>query len=93
MKNTTTIIHSALAGALALGMFSNASAEAAKHAGEEKCAGIVKAGVNDCTTSANACHSHVEVDAHPEAWIWVPKGTCDKIVGSHITSVKAPEEM
>ncbi|MGH8491090.1 MAG: BufA1 family periplasmic bufferin-type metallophore, partial [Gammaproteobacteria bacterium] len=54
-----------LAGALALGMLSNASAEAAKHAGEEKCAGVVKAGMNDCTTSANACHSHVEVDAHP----------------------------
>ncbi|MGH8864254.1 MAG: BufA1 family periplasmic bufferin-type metallophore [Burkholderiales bacterium] len=49
-ENTTTIVHSALAGALALGMLSNASAEAAKHAGEEQCAGIVKAGMNDCTT-------------------------------------------
>jgi uncharacterized membrane protein len=34
----------------------------------------------------------VKTDAHPEAWIYVPKGTCEKIVGGRITLVKAPDE-
>jgi uncharacterized membrane protein len=25
-------------------------------------------------------------DRDPEAWIYVPKGTCDKIAGAHLTS-------
>lgn len=92
MKNATVMISSAIVGVLTLGSVASVYAGTAEHANEEKCAGIVKAGVNDCTTSANACHGHVEVDAHPEAWIWVPKGTCAKITGGHITTVLAPEE-
>jgi uncharacterized membrane protein len=56
----------------------------------EQCAGIIKAGKNDCATSTNACHSHVESDANPEAWIYVPKGTCAKLAGGRIVKVKEP---
>lgn len=69
----------------ALGGLTFNSAMAADKPGMEKCAGVIKAGKNDCATSGNACHGHVNSDKNPEAWIYVPKGTCDKIVGAHIT--------
>jgi uncharacterized membrane protein len=56
----------------------------------EQCAGVIKAGKNDCATSTNACHGHVESDASPEAWIYVPKGTCDRIIGARVVVVKVP---
>lgn len=62
------------------------------YAGDEKeqCAGVIKAGKNDCSTSMNACHGHVEVDSGPMAWIYVPKGTCEKIAGAHLVKVTDP---
>jgi len=92
MKYDTTIIHSALVGVLALGLAGAGGAALAKDAPKEKCAGIVKGGQNDCATSSTACHGHVAVDAHPEAWIYLPQGTCEKIVGAHITHQKEPGE-
>jgi uncharacterized membrane protein len=92
MKYETTIIHSALASVLALGLSLAADAASAKEPQTEKCAGIVKAGQNDCATSSTACHGHVTADAHPEAWIYLPQGTCEKIVGAHITQQQAPKE-
>jgi uncharacterized membrane protein len=93
MKSNNVVMYSALAGVLALGVIAGAEqASAAKDKGTEKCAGVIKGGANDCATSMNACHGHVKEDANQEAWIYVPKGTCDKIVGAHITNVKAPDE-
>lgn len=91
MKNTT-VIHAAIAGIFALGPGGNAAA-AEDHSKDEKCAGVIKAGRNDCATSTNACHGHVTTDAHPEAWIWVPKGTCARIVGARVTTIKSPDEV
>ena len=56
----------------------------------EQCAGVVKAGKNDCATSRNACHGHVETDADPEAWVYVPKGTCEKIAHARMVMVVDP---
>lgn len=58
--------------------------------GMEQCAGIVKAGKNDCATSTNACHSHVTSDSNPEAWVYLPKGTCERLVGAHVVNVVDP---
>jgi uncharacterized membrane protein len=90
MKYDTTIIHTALASVLALGLSVSADVAFAKEPAKEKCAGIVKGGQNDCATSSTACHGHVAVDAHPEAWIYLPQGTCAKIAGAHVTRQKAP---
>jgi uncharacterized membrane protein len=92
MKYDTTIIHTALASVLALGLTATGDAAFAKEPKTEKCAGIVKGGQNDCATSSTACHGHVAVDSHPEAWIYLPQGTCEKIVGAHVTQQKAPDE-
>ena len=48
------------------------------------------AGKNDCATSTNACHGHVEKDASPEAWIYLPKGTCERLNGARVVKVVDP---
>lgn len=83
MKTSKTLVYSTLASVLALGLASQAMA--AEGDGQEKCAGVIKAGKNDCATSKNACHSHVATDNDSEAWIFLPKGTCEKIAGAHVT--------
>lgn len=75
-KSVQTIMASAIALSL---MGASASALAAKD-DMEKCYGVVKAGKNDCKTSTNSCVGHAEKDADPNAFLVVPKGTCDKIV-------------
>jgi len=90
MTHRTTLLRLALSGAFALSAAASAATESAGSGAKEQCAGIVKAGKNDCATSTNDCHSHATVDSSPEAWIYVPKGTCDKIVGGHVVHVKEP---
>jgi uncharacterized membrane protein len=51
----------------------------------EKCYGIVKAGKNDCATKTEACAGQSKANGAKDAWIGVPKGTCDKIVGGSTT--------
>ena len=50
----------------------------------EKCFGIAKAGKNDCQTAATACAGTSKKDNQADAWIYVPKGTCEKIVGASL---------
>ena len=56
--------------------------------GFEKCGGIAKAGMNDCGNSKHACGGQSTKDAQPDDWIFVPKGTCEKIVGGILLSSK-----
>jgi uncharacterized membrane protein len=84
MKHSQTAIVSAIAGALALG--AAAVSQAVHWPAVEQCAGIVKAGKNDCGSSYNSCGGKVKKDSDPHAWIQLPKGTCDKIVGAKITT-------
>ena len=90
MSNLDRILKGAIASTLALGALTGAAAAGAAEPGMEQCAGVVKAGRNDCATSKNACHSHVTSDANPEAWIYLPAGSCDRIVGAHVVHVKDP---
>jgi uncharacterized membrane protein len=90
MTHHTTLLRLALSGAFALSAVASAATQSVARGDKEQCAGIVKAGKNDCATSTNDCHSHATVDSSPEAWIYVPKGTCDKIVGGHVVHVKEP---
>jgi uncharacterized membrane protein len=92
MKHSTAMIHAAVTGLFVLGASSLSAAAYADgdHSGDEQCAGVVKAGMNDCATSMNDCHGHATGDANPMAWIYVPKGTCSRIVGAHVVTVKVP---
>lgn len=89
MNSNDRIIRNAFAGLVAAGALAfaaNGIAADTDHSKEEKCAGVVKASKNDCATSKNQCHGHVTEDRNPEAWIYVPKGLCEKIVGARITA-------
>lgn len=47
----------------------------------EKCYGIVKAGMNDCATATQSCAGSATKDRQPDAYLFVPKGVCEKIAG------------
>ena len=51
----------------------------------ERCYGIAKAGSNDCaSTGNNSCGGTSKVNADPRAWIYVPAGYCERIVGGSL---------
>ena len=84
MKHTQSVIAGAIAGVLALGLA--AASQPAAAADMEKCAGVAKAGKNDCGTAVSSCAGTSKMDHEKHAWILVPKGTCDKIAGSMVTA-------
>lgn len=49
--------------------------------GMEKCYGIAKAGMNDCSTISHSCAGAAKINNDPKEWIAVPEGLCNKIVG------------
>ena len=54
----------------------------------EKCYGIAKAGKNDCFTAKNACGGTSEADRQGDAWIYLPAGVCERIVGGSLEPKK-----
>jgi uncharacterized membrane protein len=81
MKHNTTLATAALGGILALAAFAATTPAQADAPQMEKCYGIAKAGKNDCQTSTSACAGTSKKDGQKDAWLYVPKGTCEKIVG------------
>ena len=84
MKSNSKLVGASIAIAVALAFVEYAEAQtnvpkpAYKY---EKCFGIVKAAQNDCFSPANSCGKTSRRDNDPNAWIYVPEGACDKIVG------------
>jgi uncharacterized membrane protein len=72
----------AIGSLLAIGLVGNASA-ADKKMDMEKCFGVAKAGMNDCSSnkSAHSCAGQATKNNDPQDFVAVPKGTCDKIAG------------
>lgn len=85
---TKLMATSALAGLLASAGLGTAELEAAPAYDAEKCAGIVKKGKNDCGTSVHSCSGKATKNNDPEEWIYVPKGTCEKITGGKLLKKK-----
>jgi uncharacterized membrane protein len=90
VKMSETILRRAVPALLALAGATVVTNAVAADESKEQCAGIVKAGKNDCATTMNACHGHVDSDAAPMAWIYLPKGTCERIVGAQVVHVTDP---
>lgn len=90
MKSTSVVLAATLAGAVALPFALGTSAQAGPAAKPdfkfEKCYGVVKAGKNDCQTANSACAGTAAEDGQKDAWVYVPKGTCDKLVGGSTKS-------
>jgi uncharacterized membrane protein len=83
MKRNSKLVGASIAIAVGLAFQQNAKAQTNiprptyKY---EKCFGIVRGGQNDCFSPANSCGKTSQRDNDPNAWIYVPAGTCDKIV-------------
>lgn len=90
MSLTRTMIASAFATAVTVGFAAHVAAQSGPAATPtfkaEKCYGIVKAGKNDCQTSNTSCAGTSKRDSQPDAWVYVPAGTCAKIVGGNATA-------
>ena len=78
MKNAV-LVASALAAVLSL-----STAGAARADDNEKCYGIAKAGMNDCQATSHSCAGTVATDGEGDSWIYVPAGTCQKLVGGSL---------
>lgn len=71
----------ALATALGSALSLTATAQAAESADKEKCYGVATAGKNDCAAGpGTTCAGTSKVDHQSNAWKYVPKGTCEKMV-------------
>lgn len=82
-------VRSAVASLLALGVATTAGHALAAKGDNEKCAGVVKAGKNDCGTSYSSCAGSAKKDGEKETWIYLPKGTCEKIAGATVTTAES----
>ena len=80
------LVNAAVAGLLSAGFAAGALAQEAPKPkfSAEKCYGIAKAGSNDCQTNSSACAGTSKQDNQKDAWIYVPRGTCGKIVSGSL---------
>ncbi len=85
-NNLKTLVSGAVTTALALGLATASSSALAAKGDMEKCYGVVKAGKNDCGTKSHACAGQASKDNDEKEWVYLPKGTCDKIVGGSTSS-------
>lgn len=89
MKTSQLLIAAAVAAALATPIASQAGPAPKPKFEAEKCYGIVKAGKNDCQTANSSCAGTSRRDNQNDAWIYVPAGSCDKVVGGATQPKKA----
>ena len=73
-----------IASTISCAILADISGGVALAAEMEKCAGVVKAGQNDCAANGHGCHKMSKKDNDPNEWLFVPKGTCERLVGGKI---------
>ncbi len=86
MTKTRLLVMSGVATALSMSLISVAQsgpAPAPKFEAE-KCYGIAKAGKNDCKTNTSSCAGTSKRDGQADACIYIPKGSCDRVVGGSL---------
>jgi len=89
---TQTLSKVAAGSILAAALVANAGLAHAGKEGYEKCQGVAKAGMNDCGANGHSCAGQAKVDADPNEWVYVPEGTCEKIVGGTVKAAKKKAE-
>lgn len=86
------IAKTALAAAVTLALSGMAGQALAGSDDMEKCGGVVKAGQNDCGSEKHACAGQSTVDGQPNDWIFLPKGTCEKLVNGQVVTEATQED-
>ena len=82
MSKTSPVLATAISSLLIAG--AGAIGSQAMAADMEKCYGVVKAGKNDCQTATSSCAGTSTADGQADAWVFLPKGSCEKIVGGSL---------
>ena len=83
---TSLLIATAVTATVALPLLANAGPAPVPTRTAEKCYGIAAAGLNDCAaTGSHSCAGEAKRASDPNSWIYVPAGTCHKIVGGSLT--------
>lgn len=83
------VIAVAIAGLIAQSSLTGCAAQVAKSkraaaaavGATEQCYGIARAGKNDCQTSKHVCAGWSREDNDKGAFVYVPSGTCERLVG------------
>lgn len=90
MKSNHKLLASAVSGLLALGATSaSLQAVADSHdKAKEKCYGVAKASKNDCAANGHACAGQAKTDADPNEWIYLPAGTCERLIDGSLKPAK-----
>ena len=90
MNNTQKIAAVAAMSTLGMMMANGANAVPDQPENWEKCAGIAKAGKNDCGAldGSHGCSGQSTLDNSDNEWVYVPEGSCEKIVGGVVKKVK-----
>jgi len=94
MKNpnhSLTVMASAISAVVSLGVLVTSTAAASEPLvyckEQERCFGVAKVGKNDCATATSSCAGTARQDFQKDAWMYVPKGTCEKLAGSSLKPV------
>jgi uncharacterized membrane protein len=82
MQHKQQLIAAAVAGLVALAAI---SLPAAADEDKEKCYGVAQAGKNDCAANGHACAGQSKTSKDADEWIYVPTGTCERLVGGRTT--------
>ena len=85
MIDRKTVTHAAVAAALvgAMGL-ATGSANEVRAQDREKCYGVSLAGQNDCAAGTHSCAGQSTVDGAADEWIYVPAGTCERLVNGSL---------
>lgn len=88
MKNRNQLIKSAFTAFLVMAATQSAIGASGESetasTSTEKCYGLVKAGMNDCATATASCAGSATKDSQPDAFLFMPTGLCEKLVGGHL---------
>lgn len=82
--SATRTLQAAAALAAVIGAAALMSGTATAKEGYERCAGVAKAGQNDCAANGHSCAGQAKKDRDPAEWVYVPTGTCAKIAGGKV---------
>lgn len=84
-----------LATILAAACSSNAMAVPNQPETWEKCAGVSQKGMNDCGSldGKHSCSGQATKDNDPNEWVYVPKGTCEKLTRGKVVGEKPAKKV
>ncbi len=87
MKKMTKTL--AISSAITAGIMMASAGDVYAGKKAEKCYGVAKAGKNDCAAGpGTSCAGTSTKDSQGDAWMYVAKGKCERIVGGSLTPKK-----